>query len=60
MYRNPPVHSPRPTTQGLAPRITGPSLFHGAGETDNMPFLDWVNKAQAVRVAGAVPYHLLN
>ena len=25
-----------------------------------MPFLDWVNKAQAVRVAGAVPYHLLN
>ena len=25
-----------------------------------MPFLDWVNKAQAVRVAGTVPYHLLN
>lgn len=25
-----------------------------------MPFLDWVNKAQAVSVAGAVPYHLLN
>jgi len=25
-----------------------------------MPFLDWVNKAQAVRVAGSVPYHLLN
>lgn len=25
-----------------------------------MPFLDWVNKAQAVTVAGAVPYHLLN
>ena len=25
-----------------------------------MPFLDWVNKAQAVRAAGAVPYHLLN
>lgn len=25
-----------------------------------MPFLDWVNKTQAVTVAGAVPYHLLN
>lgn len=25
-----------------------------------MPFLDWVNKAQAVTVAGNVPYHLLN
>jgi adenine-specific DNA-methyltransferase len=25
-----------------------------------MPFLDWVNKAQAVTVAGTVPYHLLN
>lgn len=25
-----------------------------------MPFLDWVNKAQAVSVAGNVPYHLLN
>jgi adenine-specific DNA-methyltransferase len=25
-----------------------------------MPFLDWVNKAQAVTVAGKVPYHLLN
>lgn len=25
-----------------------------------MPFLDWVNKAQAVTVAGQVPYHLLN
>lgn len=25
-----------------------------------MPFLDWVNKAQALTVAGAVPYHLLN
>jgi adenine-specific DNA-methyltransferase len=25
-----------------------------------MPFLDWVNKAQAVRVAAGVPYHLLN
>lgn len=25
-----------------------------------MPFLDWVNKAQAVAVAGTVPYHLLN
>jgi adenine-specific DNA-methyltransferase len=25
-----------------------------------MPFLDWVNKAQAVQTAAAVPYHLLN
>jgi adenine-specific DNA-methyltransferase len=25
-----------------------------------MPFLDWVNKTQAVTVAGTVPYHLLN
>jgi adenine-specific DNA-methyltransferase len=25
-----------------------------------MPFLDWVNKAQAVQAAGQVPYHLLN
>ena len=25
-----------------------------------MPFLDWVNKAQAVQTAGQVPYHLLN
>ncbi len=25
-----------------------------------MPFLDWVNKTQAVTVAGHVPYHLLN
>lgn len=25
-----------------------------------MPFLEWVNKAQAVTVAGTVPYHLLN
>lgn len=25
-----------------------------------MPFLDWVNKAQAVSVAASVPYHLLN
>lgn len=25
-----------------------------------MPFLDWVNKAQAVSVAGDVPYHLLS
>ena len=24
-----------------------------------MPFLDWVNKAQAQRVAAEVPYHLL-
>ncbi|WP_306544737.1 hypothetical protein [Malikia spinosa] len=24
-----------------------------------MPFLDWVNKTQAVTVAGAVPCHLL-
>ena len=24
-----------------------------------MPFLDWVNKAQATQVAAAVPYHLL-
>ncbi|WP_394461729.1 site-specific DNA-methyltransferase [Roseateles sp. BYS180W] len=29
-------------------------------ESYKMPFLDWVNKAQAVSVAGAVPYHLLN
>lgn len=29
-------------------------------EIPNMPFLDWVNKTQAVTVAGAVPYHLLN
>ena len=25
-----------------------------------MPFLDWVNKTQAVTVAGSVPCHLLN
>ncbi len=25
-----------------------------------MPFLDWVNKAQAASVAAGVPYHLLN
>jgi adenine-specific DNA-methyltransferase len=25
----------------------------------HMPFLDWVNKAQATQVAAAVPYHLL-
>lgn len=24
-----------------------------------MPFLDWVNKAQATQVAAVVPYHLL-
>ncbi len=29
-------------------------------ETPDMPFLDWVNKTQAVTVAGTVPYHLLN
>lgn len=29
-------------------------------ENLKMPFLDWVNKAQAVTVAGNVPYHLLN
>lgn len=28
-------------------------------ENTKMPFLDWVNKAQAVSVAGSVPYHLL-
>ena len=28
-------------------------------EIPNMPFLDWVNKTQAVTVAGAVPCHLL-